>query len=129
MPAASAVPRRAGVARTTTAPAPNRSTSRPSSDNSPDRWPSALVREVALRCSVMEPAIDACVRGELLAVLPVELIRGLGLSSGLRSLPVDCVPPTQLFALRRTPASSREGGTDLLYQQIVGRERRAHTAV
>ena len=68
-----------------------------------DGWPAHLERTVSLRASMLEPAIDACVRGELLAVLPLEVIDGLGSGARVRKLEGIRIPDTEIFLVRLRP--------------------------
>lgn len=64
-----------------------------------DRWPETLGRVIALHVGDARDAAAACASGELVAALPDELVRGLGLP--LHRLPVDLVPPVAIVAARR----------------------------
>jgi len=67
-------------------------------------WPSHLRRRVALYSSHMEVGIRACETGGLLAVLPDVI----GQERGLRRLPLDEIPPVQMFALHRPIIGPRD---------------------
>ncbi len=71
-----------------------------------DGWPAHLERTVALHSAVLEPGVDACVRGELLAVLPAEIVSALAPTAALRALDAVAIPRTALFVVRRRPLSA-----------------------
>jgi DNA-binding transcriptional LysR family regulator len=79
--------------------APSASAGSPSVDG----WPAHLKRKVSLRAGMLDPAIDACVRGELLAVLPIEVVEGLGLAARVRELTGVSIPDTEIFLVRLRP--------------------------
>lgn len=79
-----------------------------------DGWPDHLPRMVALRSSVIDPGIDACVRGELLAVLPFEAVAAYAPTARLRALRSIPIPSTSLFAVRRRGLTARPVVADLL---------------
>jgi DNA-binding transcriptional LysR family regulator len=57
-----------------------------------DSWPSHLRRRIALYATLLDPAIAACEDGELLAVLPDDMVRRLLRSSSLQRVPIDVIP-------------------------------------
>lgn len=61
-------------------------------------WPPALERSIAMHVSDQALALRVCEAGELLAVLPDVAAGG---TAGLRRLPLDLVPATEIFALTR----------------------------
>lgn len=71
-----------------------------------DSWPAERPRRVALHCDSIEPAIDACQRGELLACLPEEIVAALGLRQALRRLPRPRLPGAALQCLYRRPVGA-----------------------
>jgi hypothetical protein len=73
---------------------------------------------VTLRASVIEPGVDACVRGELLAVLPIELVAHFGVGGKLRALNAIPVPETSLFMVRRRPVHTRATSSDALLAEL-----------
>jgi DNA-binding transcriptional LysR family regulator len=70
-------------------------------------WPPALPRQIAMFVDDQAMAIEACRCGELLAVLPDAAVRGRH-EDALRRLPVEIVPPIDVFALTRQALA--EGG-------------------
>lgn len=88
---------------------------------STDAWPPALPRVVAMRSDTIEPAVDACVRGELLTCLPDEIVEALGLASRLRALPNPRLPSTPLLCLRRRPIGTRTTFASELARLLEGR--------
>lgn len=83
-------------------------------EREPDGWPEHLDRRVAVRSSVIEPGVDACLHGELLAVLPREVVEALGLAPRLRELPSIEIPAARVFAVRRRAAAGRVWPADLV---------------
>jgi len=75
----------------------------------PDAWPAHRPRRVALSVTHMSVAIEACARGELLAVLP-DLV---GRPRSLHRLPWRKLGVTTLYLLRR-PALPRPGRIDVV---------------
>lgn len=94
---------------------------RPPSGASLDGWPDHLARRITLRSSVIEPGIDACVRGELLAVLPLEVVAAHAPGARLRALRAIAIPNTSLFAVRRRRVSGRPSAADLLMESLAVR--------
>lgn len=83
-------------------------------------WPATLDRRIGLVVSQMWTGLEVCARGELLAVLP-DVVAGSALHrERLFRLPLDVVPPTELFALHR--ATLGEGGRAEAVTQAVARE-------
>jgi DNA-binding transcriptional LysR family regulator len=72
-----------------------------------DSWPDDRPRRVGLACDSLEPAVDACERGELLACLPDEIVQALGLTSKLRALALPQLAPTLLQCIHRPAVGSR----------------------
>ena len=66
-----------------------------------DGWPAAVPRRVGMRSADPATAFEVCARGLLLAVLPDRAAADAGRGAKLRRLPVELVPPTPLYALRR----------------------------
>jgi DNA-binding transcriptional LysR family regulator len=81
-----------------------------------DAWPTDVRRTVGLACDSLEPAIDACVQGELLMCLPDEIVHALGLKSRLRALPNPPLAATALQCVHRPPV----GSTRTLVAELVG---------
>jgi len=76
-------------------------------DGDSDGWPDDLPRVVALRTNMVDIAMDACVHGAYLAVLPVERVAVLSDAGLLRRLRSVQIAHTRLFAVRRRRASKR----------------------
>jgi DNA-binding transcriptional LysR family regulator len=68
-----------------------------------DGWPALTPRRVGMRSGDAATALEICARGLLLAALPDCVAEGARRSGELRRLPVELVPPTTLYALRREP--------------------------
>jgi DNA-binding transcriptional LysR family regulator len=64
-----------------------------------DAWPAQHPRRVGLRVHQMQVAIDACARGDALAVLPDRVAA----RAGLHRLRFEALPVSTLFMLRRPP--------------------------
>jgi DNA-binding transcriptional LysR family regulator len=71
-------------------------------------WPPALGRTIAMYVAGQAMAVDACVHGGLLAVLPDAALNSGANPHRLRRLPLDVVTPTDVFALTRQALA--EGG-------------------
>lgn len=82
---------------------------------SADSWPAGITRHIALYSQVLEGGIEPCEEGELLAVFPDELVSTFPRGAALRRLPVDIVPSTALFGMRRT----RVGATCAVGEAIL----------
>jgi len=80
----------------------------------PDAWPAHRPRRVALSVTHMSVAIEACARGELLAVLP-DLV---GRQRALHRLPWRKLGVTTLYLVRR-PALPRRGRIDLVADALT----------
>jgi DNA-binding transcriptional LysR family regulator len=65
----------------------------------PDGWPAAHPRRIALQVDQMRVGLDTCRTSDLVAVLPDALA---GTSSELWRLPIDSIPPAEIFTLHRT---------------------------
>lgn len=63
-----------------------------------DGWPLDLPRRVELYSDFVAVVVEGCVRGGLLGVLP----RSVAERSGLVAVPIDVVPPRQVYAVHRT---------------------------
>jgi DNA-binding transcriptional LysR family regulator len=72
-----------------------------------DRWPSHLGRRIALYATLLDPAIVACEDGELLAVLPDDMVLRVLRGNRLHRVPIDVVPPTPLYAMSRARCNER----------------------
>lgn len=72
-----------------------------------DQWPRHRPRTVALRVGALQPAIDVCASGALLAVLPDMAVREAKETAWTR-LSNGAVPACPLFVVRRKPASDQE---------------------
>jgi DNA-binding transcriptional LysR family regulator len=71
-------------------------------------WPAALDRRVSLWVSQLATGLEACAAGELLAVLPDAVGRSPAHQGRLHRLPLEVIPPADLFAIHRTTLG--EGG-------------------
>lgn len=93
-----------------------------------DGWPVEITRRVVLFSSLLDPGLFTCQAGQLLAVFPDDLVRTLGtLGPGapLRRLPVEIVPPTRIYGMRRRPISSKIKPATILLREVgAGFERR-----
>lgn len=67
--------------------------------HTPDGWPEAWPRQVALQTDQMTIGYEMCLTGTMLAVLPDLLSTRRG---GLHRLPIEGCSPMELFAVRRT---------------------------
>lgn len=67
-----------------------------------ESWPAPLDRTVSLVASSLWTALEACESGDLLAVLPDVVGRAPHHRDRLYRLPLEAVPPVELFALHRT---------------------------
>ena len=77
-----------------------------------DGWPVDVPRRVKVYLSQLHVALEMCASGHLLAVLPDRLAAMSPRRSALRRLPVDLVPPTAFYAVRR-PSLSPGGLAEL----------------
>lgn len=66
-----------------------------------DQWPPSIRRRVSMYVNDVRVAVDACVAGSVLAVLPDFIAASLPESMRLHRLPDDLVPPTTYYAVRR----------------------------
>jgi DNA-binding transcriptional LysR family regulator len=73
-----------------------------------ENWPAALDRRVSLVVSQLDPGLEVCAAGELLAVLPDAVGRSPLYRDRLHRVPLEVIPPTDLFALHRVTLG--EGG-------------------
>lgn len=72
-----------------------------------DGWPPSLERRVAMFVNDVRVAVDACVAGRVLAVLPDFVAASLP-EGALRRLPHDIVPATTYYALRLPRIRARD---------------------
>lgn len=86
-----------------------------------DGWPDHLPRTIALQSSIIDPGVDACVRGELLAVLPLEIVEAHAAKARLRALRSIPIPATSLFAIRRRTVTAQPVVTDLVMEALSRR--------
>jgi len=78
-----------------------------------DRWPSEHRRRVGLSASDFAIVLAACHSGEMLAVSPDVVAEPWSGSGRLRRLPVDVVPDTPLYGVRR-PTIAKESCAELI---------------
>ncbi len=87
-----------------------------------ESWPASLDRRIGMYVSQLWSGIDICTSGQLLTVLPDVVGGSPTHRDHLFRLPIDLVPPTDLFALHRSTIA--EGGraeavTQEVAQQLV----------
>lgn len=87
-----------------------------------DAWPADRPRKIALRSDTLDPAIDACLQGELLVCLPDEIVSALGLGARLRALPEPKLPTTPLLYLMRPPIGPRTSLAQKLLERLAESE-------
>lgn len=93
----------------------------PAADGTPtDPWPRHRRRTVGLVVTHMQPALDACARGDVLAVLPDPIAR----RHRLRRLPVELDATTTMCLVYR-PALPLRGRIDLVLDALRDAARRA----
>ncbi|MCA9705480.1 MAG: LysR family transcriptional regulator [Myxococcales bacterium] len=85
-----------------------------------ESWPASLDRQVGMYVSQLWSGVDLCAGGQLLAVLPDVVGASPAYCNHLHRLPLDIVPPTDLFALHR--ATIAEGGRAEAVTTAVARE-------
>ncbi len=68
-----------------------------------DNWPAEHLRRVALYSALSDGCVEACASGDLLGVFPDPIISSFRIEGALRRLPLEVVPPSSLFALKRIP--------------------------
>jgi DNA-binding transcriptional LysR family regulator len=90
-----------------------------------DGWPANIRRRVSLFASLLDPAIDACEDGELLAVLPDDLVRRLFRGTKIARVPVDIVPPTSIYGVRRATRSKRRSRAAVFLDEVRTELRQA----
>ncbi|MCX4242473.1 LysR family transcriptional regulator [Paraliomyxa miuraensis] len=85
-----------------------------------ETWPPTLDRRVGMVVSQLWTGLEVCASGELLAVLPDAIAGAPTHREHLFRLPLEVVPPTDLFALHR--ATLIEGGRAEAVAAAVARE-------
>lgn len=85
-----------------------------------ESWPAAHDRRVSLVVSQLSTGLEVCAAGELLAVLPDAVARSPTYRDRLHRLPLDLIPPTDLFALHRVTLG--EGGRAEAVAHAVAQE-------
>jgi DNA-binding transcriptional LysR family regulator len=90
----------------------------PQAGGSVDGWPSHLPRRIALYASLLDPAIIACEDGELLAVLPDDMVRQILRGHVLARVPIEVVPPTPIYALRRGERAGRRSRAAMFLDEV-----------
>jgi DNA-binding transcriptional LysR family regulator len=85
-----------------------------------ENWPATLDRKVGMYVSQLWASMDICASGQLLTVLPDVVGTSPNYRDRLHRLPIDVVPPTDLFALHRVTIT--EGGRAEVVTQAVARE-------
>jgi len=68
-----------------------------------DGWPDHLPRRIGMHIAQMSVGLDACARGHYLGLFPDQVVANYAGRKSMRRLPLGIVPPTHIFALRRTP--------------------------
>lgn len=82
-----------------------------------DSWPPDLDRTVKLYVQQLHVALAVCADGEYLAVFPDQVARTYSRSKELRRLPLDVLPPTRLYAVRRRQLTERDS-MEVLIQTV-----------
>jgi len=85
-----------------------------------ESWPASVERRVGMVVSQLWTGVDVCTRGQLLTVLPDVVGASLPYRDHLHRLPIDLVPPTDIFALHRSTIA--EGGRAEAVTRAVSRE-------
>ncbi len=85
-----------------------------------ESWPSSLDRRVGMYVSQMWSGVDICANGQLLSVLPDIIGSSPTYRERLYRLPIEMVPPTDVFALHRSTIA--EGGRAEAVTLAVARE-------
>lgn len=85
-----------------------------------DSWPATVDRRVGMYVSQLWTGLDICASGQLLTVLPDVIGAAPLFRDRLYRLPLEMVPPTDLFALHRTTIA--EGGRAETVTRAVQRE-------
>ncbi len=85
---------------------------------SADNWPPEHQRRIALYSATLDAEVEACASGELLAVLPELLVPSFASGSTLRRLPLDVVPHSAIYAMKRAPIVDRPGRAEALLQEL-----------
>lgn len=67
-----------------------------------DGWPADVERIIGMRIQLLTSNLEICRRGRFLTVLPDVTARPCVMAGELRRLPLDVVPTTALYAVRRT---------------------------
>lgn len=93
-----------------------------------DGWPPDRARTIALWSDTLDPAIDACLSGELLVCLPDEIVVALALADRLRALPRPELPATPLLCLTRRAIGQRPTLAAELVTRLSSTERPSTTA-
>lgn len=70
--------------------------------HSPEGWPSAVPRRIAVHVDQVRVGVEICLRGKLLAVLPDDLVRASPLGGSLWRLPFPDLARHPVFATHRT---------------------------
>jgi DNA-binding transcriptional LysR family regulator len=89
-----------------------------------DSWPAHLRRRIALYATLLDPAIAACEDGELLAVLPDDMVRRVLRGNHLHRVPVEVVPSTPLYAMYRTRRNGRRSRVTTFLDEVKRELRR-----
>jgi DNA-binding transcriptional LysR family regulator len=83
-----------------------------------DGWPPELPRKIALYSALLDGGIEACISGELLAVFPDALVPSLPRGDSLRRLPLEIVPSTTLYGMRRERAHDAHDLGALVIEEV-----------
>lgn len=90
-----------------------------------DSWPPTLDRRIGMVVDQLWTGLQACISGDVLAVLPDVIGTSAAYRDKLHRLPLDLVPPTDLFAMHRNTIT--EGGRAEAVAQAVRLELAATT--
>lgn len=85
---------------------------------SPEGWPPEIQRRVMITLETMHLGVQLCREGKALAVLPVGVAAREG--DDLWKLPLDLIPPTEIFAVQRTPMG-QGGRAQAVVDAVVAR--------
>ncbi len=86
-----------------------------------ESWPTTLDRQIGMIVGQMATGLEVCMTGELLAVLPDIVGSSSVYREQLHRLPIELVPPTDLFALHRnaiTAGGRAEAVTQAVQQEV-----------
>ncbi len=84
-------------------------------NTSPDGWPPEVKREVVLFAKEMQVGIGSCLSGSLLAVLPNVVAKA---HESLWRIPLDIIPQTSFYAMRRSLVGDQNATSVLLIRAV-----------